>query len=107
MKRNIAVGGLIAIGLAGCSPSTPDPSTLSVVNSALATAAGGCKFLPTVETVLSLMSAVNPTVAGGEAIGEAICKALPPAPAKGTAAFPRGPVVVEGVQIKGQYLFFR
>ena len=107
MKRDTAVGGLIVIGLTGCSPSTLDPSTLSAVNSALNTAATGCKFLPTVETVLSLMSAANPTGAGGEAIGEAICKALPPPPPKGTAAFPHGPVVVKGVQIKGQYLFTR
>jgi hypothetical protein len=107
MKKITAVAGIIGMGLAGCSPSTLDPSTLSTVNSALTTAATGCKFLPTVETVLSLMSAADPTVAGGEAIGEAICKALPPAPPKGTAAFPHGPVVVHGVQVKGEYLFTR
>jgi hypothetical protein len=104
MTIRVLMVALAAVGLIGCSPSTLDPSTLAALNAALSTAATQCRFLPTVETVLSLLTVANPAVAAGEAVGEGICKALPPAPTKGAAAFPNGPPVVQGVQIRGQYL---
>lgn len=70
--RTIIIAGSLALALAACNST--DATTL--VTQAQAAALQGCAFLPTAETVASIIAKGNSTVSTAEQVADAICSAV-------------------------------
>ena len=97
--RKFLLTGIFAITLAGCgtiNPFTNQPNTPADVQNATVQA---CGFLPTASTVLNILAVGNPAAATAEAVAQAICAAVTPAP-KALKGVP----TVNGVEIHGRFV---
>lgn len=70
--RTILIAGSLAIALAACNST----DATNLVTQAQAAALQGCSFLPTAETVASIVAKGNATVSTAEQIADAICGAV-------------------------------
>ncbi len=109
-KFLIAASAAASIGLGGCATTggvTSPTDITSFIAQVQATTSAVCSFVPTVETVASVIGAVTGPAGAGivataNGIASAICSAVAPAKASGKlrAAQP----TVAGVAIHGRFL---
>lgn len=98
-KQTAFIG--IALVVTGCTtpaPQTGNRETSSIVSDTTAAARGLCAFVPTAETILSLVATGRPELTAAAGLAKAICEAVVPQP----GAAP-GPPTVAGVPIQGSF----
>lgn len=110
--RNLVVAAALSLALAACATTAPSTSPAPTIGGAdpaaivaqvQAATTTACKFLPTAQTVLNLVSAFTDVSALGPvaAMAQAICNAV----ASPTARLARrGPPRVRGVAVKGKFV---
>jgi len=102
----LSVLAVLALGaaLAGCQTINPTTGDVVKVTDVRTAAVAACGFLPTAETVASIIRTNDPKLATASAIAEAICAAITAKPSNSGAvtlfSVPSVPKV-NGVPIKG------
>ena len=96
LSTTLAMGGCATMG------GTPVDLT-SFVAQVQATTSAVCSFLPTAETVASIIATGNPIVTTAGAVASAICAAVAPAKVAGKLKRATAPTVA-GVAIHGKFL---
>ena len=103
--RSSILAGSVALSLAGCSTLGTGGAPLdltSFIAQVQATSSAVCSFLPTAETVASIIATGNPIVTTANAVANAICAAV--APAKAAGKLRASQPAVAGVAIHGKFL---
>lgn len=99
MKNLVTVAGL-ALSLGACatlqSPLGNSNTIIKIQNAAIA----ACAFLPTAQTIASILAANDPKLATAEAVAAAICAAIQPTAHALIYVAP----AVDGVQIVGAFV---
>lgn len=100
MKRMLLVSAL-ALSLSACFPTSTNLQEL--INQTRDTAVKVCGFLPTVDTVASIIALNHPAYQTAKAIADAVCAAVTSAPRAGPEARAVAPKVA-GVEVKGEFV---
>jgi hypothetical protein len=101
--RRLFLSSVFAVSLAGCATLGVTPVDISsFVTQVQAITSTACSFLPTAETVASILATGNPIVATANAVANAICAAV--APAKTAGKLSTTVPTVAGVVIHGKFL---
>lgn len=102
MKRRFIAIALLGL-LGACNPAQ-QAQVNTIITEAQQDAVAVCGFLPTVETVASILSAGNPLLALPADIANAVCAAVkPPTSKPGVARSSAGPAVA-GVVVNGKFV---
>lgn len=100
---------LAALTLGGCATTGGTGDINAVIAAVQSATVAGCKFLPTINTVASLLAAGNAIVQTVDSVASAICAAVQPAVVnpqlrRALNKTAPTPIVINGVVIHGRFV---